>query len=77
VRLLSLETGSPEDLDVIEARLAERGALLGRRDTDDWRAVFGVDPDRVKIAVSAGRHGASITAADWERLDDAVYSTGQ
>jgi catechol 2,3-dioxygenase len=77
LRFLSLETGSPEDLDVIEQRLAQRGALIGRRDRADWQAVFGVDPDRVDIAVSTGPGGSPIGPEGWERPDDILYQMGE
>jgi hypothetical protein len=52
-RLLALETGSPGELDLIEQRLAHRQALLGRRRTQAWEGIVGVDPDRIEVTVSA------------------------
>jgi catechol 2,3-dioxygenase len=76
VRFFSLETASSDDLDVIEQRLAERGALIGRQQRPDWQAVFGVDPDRVNIGVATGPGEAPIAAEGWTHPDSMLYVVG-
>jgi hypothetical protein len=76
-RLLALEAGSPSELDAIGQRLAERQALLGRRRTQAWEAIVGVDPDRIEITVAAGLTGAPIQSEDWAHLDQMVYEVGE
>ena len=76
-RLLALEAGSPGELDVIEHRLAERQALIGRRRTETWQAIVGVDPDRIEVSVSSSLTGAPIQSEDWTNLDQMVYQVGE
>jgi catechol 2,3-dioxygenase-like lactoylglutathione lyase family enzyme len=76
-RLLGLEAGSPAELDVIEQRLTERNAFTGRRKTETWEAVVGVDPDRIDITVSSGLTGGPIQWQDWRHLDQLVYEVGE
>jgi hypothetical protein len=76
-RLLALEAGSPGELDVIEQRLAERQAFAGRRRTETWQAIVGVDPDRIEVSVSSGLTGAPIQGEDWTHLDQMVYEVGE
>jgi len=77
LRLLVLEAGSPAELDVIEQRLTERGAFIGRRRTETWEAIVGVDPDRTELSVSSSLTGAPIESAHWEHLDQMVYEVGE
>jgi hypothetical protein len=76
-RLLALEAGTPEELDVIEQRLTERNAFIGRRRTGKWEAIVGVDPDRVEVSVSASLTGAPIESKDCDHLDKMVYEVGE
>ncbi len=76
-RLLALEAGSPGELDVIEQRLLERKAFAGRRRTETWQAIVGVDPDRIQISVSSSLTGAPIRSEDWNHLDQMVYEVGE
>ena len=76
-RLLGLEAGSPAELDVIEQRLTERNAFTGRRKTETWEAIVGVDPDRIDIAVSSSLTGVPIQWQDWKHLDQMVYEVGE
>jgi catechol 2,3-dioxygenase-like lactoylglutathione lyase family enzyme len=76
-RLLAMEAGSLAELDVIEQRLVERDAFLGRRRTETWQAIVGVDPDRIEFAVSSSQTGAPIRSEDWAHLDDMVYEVGE
>jgi catechol 2,3-dioxygenase-like lactoylglutathione lyase family enzyme len=75
-RLLGLEAGSPGELDVIEKRLQERKAFAGRRRTETWEAIVGVDPDRIQVSVSSGLRGTPIRSEDWNHLDQMVYEVG-
>ncbi len=76
-RVLALEAGKPGDLDVIEQRLTERNAFIGRRRTKTWEAVVGVDPDRIEVSVSSGLTGVPIQTKDWDHLDRMVYEVGE
>jgi len=75
-RLLALEAGSPGELDVIEQRLQERKAFGGRRRTEAWEAIVGIDPDRIQVSVSSSLTGAPIRSEDWNHLDQMVYEVG-
>jgi catechol 2,3-dioxygenase-like lactoylglutathione lyase family enzyme len=76
-RLLGLEAGSVAELDVIQQRLTERNAFTGRRKTETWEAIVGVDPDRIEIAVSSSLTGDPIQWQDWAHLDQMVYEVGE
>jgi catechol 2,3-dioxygenase-like lactoylglutathione lyase family enzyme len=76
-RLLGLEAGSPAELDVIEQRMTERNAFMGRRKTETWEAIVGVDPDRIEITISSSLTGAPIQWEDWARLDKMIYEIGE
>jgi len=76
-RLLGLEAGSLGELDVIEQRLIERKALIGRRRTETWEAIVGVDPDRIEVSVSSRLTGVPIQSEDWANLDQMVYEVGE
>jgi catechol 2,3-dioxygenase-like lactoylglutathione lyase family enzyme len=77
LRLFALEAGSPRELDVIEQRLIERKAFIGRRRTKTWEAVVGVDPDRIEVSVSSSLTGIPIQGEDWANLDRMVYEVGE
>lgn len=77
LRLLALEADTPDGLDVIEQRLTERHAFIGRRRTDTWEAIVGVDPDRIEVAVSSSLTGVPIESKDWDHLDQMVYEVGE
>lgn len=76
-RLLILEAGTPDQLDVIEQRLTERNAFVGRRRTDAWEAIVGIDPDRIEVSVSSSLTGDPIESAHWEHLDQMIYEVGE
>jgi catechol-2,3-dioxygenase len=73
-RMLSFEVGSPEELEVIEQRLVERQALVWQGQTQIYRAIMGLDPDRIEIAVASGLAGTPITSEAWQNLDDTIYA---
>ncbi len=76
-RLLALEAGSPGELDAIEQRLIKRNAFAGRRQTETWAAVVGLDPDRIEVSVSSSLTGVPIQSQDWANLDEMVYEVGE
>jgi catechol 2,3-dioxygenase-like lactoylglutathione lyase family enzyme len=76
-RLLALEAGSPGDLDAIGQRLTERQALIGRRRTETWEAIVGIDPDRIQVSVSSSLTGVPIQSDEWTNLDEMVYIVGE
>jgi catechol 2,3-dioxygenase-like lactoylglutathione lyase family enzyme len=76
-RLLALEAGSCAELDLIEQRLVDLQALVGRRQTNAWRATVGIDPDRIKISVSSSLTGAPIQRNDWNHIDEMIYAIGE
>ena len=78
LRLLALEAGSLDELQVIEERLIERQAFIGRRRTEAWEFVLGVDPDRIEFSVASSALGSGpIRTEDWENLDEIVYTIGE
>jgi catechol-2,3-dioxygenase len=76
-RLISLAASTPADLDQIEQRLTERNAFIGRRQTETWAAIVGVDPDRIEVSVSASLTGGPIVGKDWDHLDKMIYEVGE
>lgn len=76
-RLLLLEAGTPDELNVIAQRLTERDAFIGRRRTETWEAIVGVDPDRIEVSVSSSLTGDPIQRTDWNHLDQMVYEVGE
>jgi catechol-2,3-dioxygenase len=76
-RLISLAASALADLDQIEQRLTERNAFIGRRRTETWEAVVGVDPDRIEVSVSASLTGDPVLGKNWDHLDKMVYEVGE
>jgi catechol-2,3-dioxygenase len=74
LRMLSFEVGEPNELDVIERKLVERNALVWHAQTESYRAIMGVDPDRTEIAVASSLTGTPISSDDWKNVDDAIYT---
>jgi catechol-2,3-dioxygenase len=75
VRMVSFEVASIDELDRIERRLADRDALAWRGQREErYRAVVGLDPDRIEVSVSSSLTGAPIRCEDWTRLDDTIYA---
>jgi catechol 2,3-dioxygenase-like lactoylglutathione lyase family enzyme len=77
MRILALEAASSEELDEIEKRLKDRNAFVANKQSDNWRAVVGVDPDRVTVSVASSLTGSPIAKEHWQVLDDFVYTVGQ
>jgi catechol-2,3-dioxygenase len=76
-RVLLLEVGTPDELKAIEQRLTERDAFIGRRRTETWEAIVGVDPDRIEVSASTSLTGHPIQTTDWNHLDQMVYEVGE
>lgn len=74
LRMLSFEAGSPIELETIERKLVERNALVWRKETDTYRGLMGVDPDRTEICAASSLTGSPISSEDWQALDDAIYA---
>lgn len=73
LRMLSFETGSLDELHVIEQRLVQRNALVWSGHTDSYDALFSLDPDRIEISVASSKTADPISGEDWNHLDDAIY----
>jgi catechol 2,3-dioxygenase-like lactoylglutathione lyase family enzyme len=74
LRMLSFETGSLIELETIERRLVERNALVWHKQTETYRGIMGVDPDRTEICAASSLTGSPISSEDWKELDDAIYA---
>jgi catechol-2,3-dioxygenase len=74
LRMLSFEVGSLEELETIEQRLVERQALVWQGQTKTYRAIMGLDPDRIEIAVASSLAGTPITTEAWQDFDDTIYA---
>ncbi|MCU1494226.1 MAG: hypothetical protein JWO62_1990 [Acidimicrobiaceae bacterium] len=75
-RLLAFEAESMDEVDLVEARLNKRTAFAGRRRTDGWEAVIGLDPDRIPVSVAANPAGGPVKEEDWSSIDAAIYVVG-
>jgi catechol-2,3-dioxygenase len=73
-RMLSFEVESLEDLEVIEQRLVQREALVWHGATETYRAIVGLDPDRIEVSVASSLAGTPITSEAWHNLDDTIYA---
>lgn len=74
LRMLSFEAGSPDELEAIDRKLTERNALVWRKETDTYRGLMGIDPDRTEICAASSLTGDPISSEDWRKLDDAIYA---
>jgi catechol-2,3-dioxygenase len=74
LRMLSFEVGSIEELETIEQRFVQRQALVWHGTTGNFRAIMGLDPDRIEVSVSSSVAGTPITRDDWRNLDDTIYA---
>jgi catechol-2,3-dioxygenase len=75
LRAFMLEVESADQLERIASDLDSRRLLLSRRDTSEWTAVVGRDPDGVAVVVA--RIPGGITEDSWKTLDDFVYGIGE
>jgi catechol-2,3-dioxygenase len=74
LRMLSFEAGAPNELDAIQQKLVDRHALVWHKETETYRGILGVDPDRTEICVASSLTGTPISSEDWQHLDDAIYT---
>ncbi len=72
IKILGLEVASPEELEIVEKRLVERGAYVRDLRRDSARTVFGVDPDRNAIGITAGLAGHPPRMAEWSDPDEII-----
>jgi catechol 2,3-dioxygenase-like lactoylglutathione lyase family enzyme len=68
-RLLAFEARSPQELELIEQRLEQRHAILRHERTETYKAILGVDPDRIEISAASTLTGAPISNEDWQTID--------
>ena len=61
-------------LETVEQRLLQRQALVWQGTTETYRAIMGLDPDRIEVAVSSSLAGTPMTSADWQTRDDTIYA---
>ena len=74
LRMLSFEVGALDELDAIERKLVDRHALVWHAQTETYRGIMGVDPDRIEICAASSLTGSPISSEDWKELDDAIYT---
>jgi catechol-2,3-dioxygenase len=72
IKILGFEVASPEELEIVEKRLVERGAYVRDLRRDSARTVFGVDPDRNTIGITAGLAGHPPRMAEWSDPDEII-----
>ena len=75
-RLVGFEVSSDEELDLIEQRLEQRHALLRHVRTETYKAIFGVDPDRIELSAASSLTGAPISSDDWHSIHGSVFAIG-
>jgi catechol-2,3-dioxygenase len=73
LRMLSFEAGGPNELHAIDRKLVNRHSLVWRGQTETYRAIMGVDPDRTEICVASSLTGTPISSEDWNEVDEAIY----
>ena len=73
--MLAFEAGSPNELDAIEQKFVDRQALVWRgKLTGGLRAIIGLDPDRIEVAVASSLTGTPIPREAWTNVDDVIYA---
>ena len=77
IKILGFEVASPEELEIVEKRLVERGAYVRDLRRDSARTVFGVDPDRNAIGITAGLAGHPPQMAEWANPDEIIEAIAQ
>ena len=68
-RLLAFEASSSEELGLIEERLKQRRAFLRHEQGETYKAILGVDPDRIEISVATSVTDATISTDDWQNTE--------
>ena len=77
LRAFLLEVESGEQLERIAHELDARGALVSRREQNEWTAVVGRDPDGVALVVDWVSGNGRIAEDSWRTLDDLLYGIGE
>ena len=77
IKVLGFEVASPEELGQVQERLVERGAYVRDLRRDSARTVFGVDPDRNTIGITAGLAGHPPQMAEWTDPDEIIEAIAQ
>lgn len=77
LRAFVLEVDSAEQLKRIADELEARNVLFNRRETSQWTAVVGHDPDGVAVAVTFHPGGTETAEGGWRALDDFLYGVGE
>ncbi len=77
LRAFVLEVDSADQLEQIASELDARSVLLNRRETSQWTAVVGRDPDGVAVAVTWHPDGSETAEDGWRALDDILYGIGE
>jgi catechol 2,3-dioxygenase-like lactoylglutathione lyase family enzyme len=76
-RAFMLEVDSVDQLERIRQALDGTGGLVGKRDTRDWSAVVGHDPDRIAVVAGCSLRADPIRDDDWTNLDELLYGLGE
>ena len=74
LRMLSFEVASSTELEAIEQKLVDRNALVWQKQTERYKGLMGVDPDRTEICAASSMTGSPISSEDWKELDEAIYA---
>jgi hypothetical protein len=77
IKVLGFEVASPTELELVEKRLVERGAYVSDLRRDSARTVFGVDPDRNAIGITAGLAGHPPRMEEWSDPDEIIEAIAQ
>jgi catechol-2,3-dioxygenase len=73
LRMVSFEAGTPIEFDAILQKLVDRNALVRQWQTETYRSIMCVDPDRTQICVGSSLTGTPISSEDWKDMDDTIY----
>ena len=77
LRAFVLQVDSADEQDRIAGGLDARKPLLSRRETSEWTAVVGRDPDGMAVVVTWHPHGSETAEGGWRSLDDFLYGIGE
>jgi catechol-2,3-dioxygenase len=73
LRMVSFEAGTPIEFDAILQKLVDRHALVRQWQTETYRSIMCVDPDRTQICVGSSLTGTPISSEDWKDMDETIY----
>ena len=77
LRAFVLEVDTADQQERIASELEARNALLSRRETSEWTAVVGRDPDGMAVVVTWHPEGSGTAEGRWRSLDDFLYGIGE